>query len=162
MVHICSFNDQILVIDPADGEVINEYPYTEALDAKFLEGEWIDDEEDPSVTLRVYDNLEFEVFLNANDGNAYYYEGRFNLDTLSEEYSPGPDWLRTDLVYTTDPVFDDADNIGDFIVNYSIRENVIGDAICLAQINNGDSFLSYNLGIFDIMLYRIAHPTIVQ
>lgn len=157
-IHISSYNNNVLVIDPADGEVIDEYPYTEALNAEFLEGDWVDNEENPTVRLVVYNNLEFDFYLYLEDGTSYYYEGRFVLDTLSEEYSPGTDWLRTDLIYTEDPVFENADSIGEFIVNYSIRGGGIGDTILLTQINNGDSFISYHTSIFETMLYKIANP----
>ncbi len=156
MVHIHYFsNDLILIVEPFEGEVIDTYWYTEALDEEFLTGEWLDDKYNPTVRLIVYDNLDFEFFLNVDSKTSYYYEGRFDLDILSEEYSPGPDWLRTELIYTDDPVIDEIGSVGDFIVTYSSRDGE-DDYIYLVQVNNGDSFLSVNLDEFGVVLFRVS------
>ncbi|NMA93696.1 MAG: hypothetical protein GX975_03435 [Clostridiales bacterium] len=149
-------NNRVLVIDPFCGEVNYDYMYAEPLDAEFLAGEWTDNVDDPDVYMKIDENLQFEIRLYLDDGTSYYYEGRFELDTIYEEHGTGPDWLRSYLDYTDDPIIDTI-GMGDFIVNYSSRGEG-SDWICFVQISNGDSFLSVNLNLFEIILYRITEP----
>jgi hypothetical protein len=148
-------NDRILGIDPSAGAVIDNRQYAEPLDAEFLVGEWADNEVSPTVRLVVSDNLEFEFFLNVDSETSYCYEGRFILDILNEEYSKEPDWLCSELVYTDDPVIGAIGGIGNFIVTYSSRGGYGDDCFCLTQVNDGYSFLSINLDVCDVMLYRV-------
>jgi len=163
-VHIrYSSNDMILIIDPDEGEVLDWYWYTEALDIDFLAGTWVDDEENPTVILTIYPDSDFvpEAYdffftLNVNEETTYYYEGRFKLDTLYDDDSPGKDWLRSELVDTNDPMFEYTSNIGDFIVTYSYRGDDAPHCIYLAQVNNGDSLFSINLNAFGVHLHKLS------
>ncbi|NMA93735.1 MAG: hypothetical protein GX975_03630 [Clostridiales bacterium] len=149
-------NSRVMIVDPFCGEIIYDYMYAEPLDVEFLAGDWVDNADDPSVFMKIGEDLKYEIHLNLDNGTSYYYEGEFELDTLYEEHGTGPDWLRSYLDYTDDPIIDTI-GMGDFIVNYSSRGQG-DDWICFAQINNGDSFLSVNLNVFELILYKLTGP----
>ena len=153
-IHYMS-NEEVMIMDPVAGTVLDTYKYGESLNADFLIGDWMDKAEYPSVRLRIFDNLNFEMFVDADNGVLYHYEGRFTLDTLNEKYSHGKDLLRSRIVSTDDSDFAKLGTVGDFVVTDSFRDGGMDDYIWLAPANGDDSVLRIRLDVYGIQLYRV-------
>ncbi len=157
-------NDMVMLIDPFCGEVVANFLYTETLDFEFLTGEWVDNEENPTVTLTIYpggsefdaEARDYYFTIKADEETTYYYEGRFRLETYDSARSPEKDWLSSELVDTNDPIFASIGGIGDFIVNYSYRGDDAQHCICLVQPDEAYSFLFMYLDIPEVFLYKLS------